>query len=79
LKPAAPRGLLAAIGSDPAEAPLVSLLRQPWIVHQPEHTTVAGYTTGPGGQPLAYTVIVNGQLYNPVPDLPVRYEPQISH
>jgi hypothetical protein len=72
-------GMLAAIHSDPAEAPLVSLLGQPWIVRQPEHTTMAGHTTGPGGQPLAYTVIINGQLYNPVPDLPSRYEPQISH
>jgi D-alanyl-D-alanine carboxypeptidase/D-alanyl-D-alanine-endopeptidase (penicillin-binding protein 4) len=72
-------GMLAAIHADPAEAPLVSLLGQPWIVRQPEHTTVTGYTTGPSGQPLAYTVIINGQLYNPVPDLPSRYEPQISH
>jgi hypothetical protein len=39
---------------------------------------MTGYTTGPAAKSLAYTVIINGQLYNPVPDLPSRYEPQIS-
>lgn len=71
-------GMLAAIPAIPAERPLVSLLRQPWIVRLPERTTLAGYATGPGGEPLAYTIIINGQLYNPSPDLPSRYEPQIS-
>ncbi|HEY3954096.1 MAG TPA: D-alanyl-D-alanine carboxypeptidase/D-alanyl-D-alanine-endopeptidase [Streptosporangiaceae bacterium] len=71
-------GMLAAVHADPAEAPLVSLLRQPWIVRLPERTTLAGYTTGPGGEPLAYTIIINGQLYNPSPDLPSRYQPQFS-
>ncbi len=28
---------------------------------------------------LACADVINGQLYNPVPDLPSRYEPQISH
>jgi PBP4 family serine-type D-alanyl-D-alanine carboxypeptidase len=71
-------GMLAAVHAGRTEAPLVSLLRQPWIVRLPERTTIAGYTTGPGGQPLAYTVIINGQLYDPSPDLPSRYQPQIS-
>jgi D-alanyl-D-alanine carboxypeptidase/D-alanyl-D-alanine-endopeptidase (penicillin-binding protein 4) len=71
--------MLAAIHPDAAEAPLVDELNQPWIVHLPERTTLTGYTTGPHGQVLAYTVIVNGQLYDPVPDLPTRYQPLISH
>jgi D-alanyl-D-alanine carboxypeptidase len=71
-------GMLAAIHAKPAEAPLVGLLHRPWIVRLPERTTVAGYATGRGGEPLAYTVIINGQLYNPSPDLPSRYQPQIS-
>jgi hypothetical protein len=48
-------------------------------VRLPTRTTLAGYTTGTGGHLLAYTVIINGQLYNPAPDLPSRYEPLISH
>ncbi|HEX4062222.1 MAG TPA: D-alanyl-D-alanine carboxypeptidase [Streptosporangiaceae bacterium] len=71
--------MLAAIHPDAAQAPLVSLLNQPWIVRLPERITLTGYTTGPHGQVLAYTVIINGQLYQPVPDLPARYEPMISH
>ena len=71
--------MLAAIHPDAAEAPLVGELNQPWIVRLPERTTLTGYTTGPHGQVLAYTVIINGQLYDPVPDLPSRYEPVISH
>jgi len=39
---------------------------------------MTGDTTGSGGQSLPYTVIINGQLYNPVPDLPSRYRAQIS-
>jgi D-alanyl-D-alanine carboxypeptidase len=71
--------MLAAVHPDPAEAPLVSQLQQPWIVRLPERTTLTGFTTGAGGQLLAYTIIINGQLYNPTPDLPSRFEPLISH
>jgi D-alanyl-D-alanine carboxypeptidase/D-alanyl-D-alanine-endopeptidase (penicillin-binding protein 4) len=71
-------GMLAAVDGVPAEAPLVSLLNRPWIVRLPERTTMAGYATGPGGELLAYTVIVNGQLYDPAPDLPSRFEPLIT-
>jgi serine-type D-Ala-D-Ala carboxypeptidase/endopeptidase (penicillin-binding protein 4) len=70
--------MLAAVHSDAAEAPLVSALSQPWIVRLPERTTLAGYAPGPHGQLYAYTVIVNGQLYNATPDLPSRYQPVIS-
>jgi hypothetical protein len=37
------------------------------------------YARRAGGQLVAYTVIINGQLYNPSPDLPSRFEPLISH
>jgi D-alanyl-D-alanine carboxypeptidase len=72
-------GMLSTIHADQAEAPLTRLLTQPWTVSQPERTTIAGYTTSPSGRHLAYTIIINGQLYNPSPDLPARYQPLISH
>jgi hypothetical protein len=58
---------------------LVRVLSQPWIVRLPERTTLAGYASEADGRLVAYTVIVNGQLYNPSPDLPSRFEPLISH
>ena len=61
--------MLSAIHPDAGEAPLVRVLSQPWIVRLPERTTLAGYARR-GGQLVAYTVIINGQLYNPSPDLP---------
>jgi D-alanyl-D-alanine carboxypeptidase/D-alanyl-D-alanine-endopeptidase (penicillin-binding protein 4) len=71
--------MLSAIHRDAGEAPLVRVLSQPWVVGLPERTTMAGYARRAGGQLVAYTVIINGQLYNPSPDLPSRFEPLISH
>jgi hypothetical protein len=71
--------MLSAIHRDAGEAPLVRVLSQPWVVRLPERTTMAGYARRAGGQLVAYTVIINGQLYNPSPDLPSRFEPLISH
>jgi D-alanyl-D-alanine carboxypeptidase/D-alanyl-D-alanine-endopeptidase (penicillin-binding protein 4) len=70
--------MLAVVHSSAAEAPLISVLSLPWVVRQPERTTLAGYAPGPGGQLFAYTVIINGQLYNATPDLPSRFQPMIS-
>jgi hypothetical protein len=70
--------MLAAVQRDASEAPLVSQLSQPWTASLPERTTLAGYASGPRGQSFAYTVIINGQLYNAAPDLPSRFEPAIS-
>ena len=39
---------------------------------------MAGYATSPSGQKIAYTIIINGQLYDASPDLPSRYQPVIG-
>jgi serine-type D-Ala-D-Ala carboxypeptidase/endopeptidase (penicillin-binding protein 4) len=70
--------LLAHLRSSPQAGPVTAVLSQPWIVRLPERTTIAGYARTARGQLVAYTVIINGQLYQPVPDTAARYQPGIT-
>jgi D-alanyl-D-alanine carboxypeptidase/D-alanyl-D-alanine-endopeptidase (penicillin-binding protein 4) len=70
--------LLASLHASPQAWPVTSELSRPWIVRLPERTTIAGYARTAGGQLVAYTVIINGQLYQPDPDSASRYEPRIG-
>jgi PBP4 family serine-type D-alanyl-D-alanine carboxypeptidase len=69
--------MLAPLPARPQAAPVVTELSQPWIVKLPERTTFAGYTRNARGELVAYTVIINGELYQPVPDSAARFEPVI--
>jgi serine-type D-Ala-D-Ala carboxypeptidase/endopeptidase (penicillin-binding protein 4) len=70
--------MLASLHGSPQAGPVVTELSQPWIVRLPERTTIAGYARTARGQLVAYTVIINGELYQPVPDSASRYAPHIG-
>jgi D-alanyl-D-alanine carboxypeptidase/D-alanyl-D-alanine-endopeptidase (penicillin-binding protein 4) len=69
--------MLASFHSSPEAGPVIDELSRPWIVRLPERTTIAGYARTAGGRLVAYTVIINGELYQPNPDSASRYEPSI--
>jgi D-alanyl-D-alanine carboxypeptidase len=69
--------MLASFHASPQAGPVINELSRPWIVRLPERTTIAGYATTAHGQLVAYTVIINGELYQPNPDSASRYEPYI--
>jgi serine-type D-Ala-D-Ala carboxypeptidase/endopeptidase (penicillin-binding protein 4) len=69
--------MLASFYASPQAGPVITELSRPWIVRLPERTTVAGYARTARGQLLAYTVIINGELYKAVPDSASRYQPYI--
>jgi D-alanyl-D-alanine carboxypeptidase/D-alanyl-D-alanine-endopeptidase (penicillin-binding protein 4) len=70
---------MLASGHGSAQAgPVVAELSRPWIVRLPERTTIAGYARTARGQLVAYTVIINGELYQPDPDSASRFAPDIS-
>jgi D-alanyl-D-alanine carboxypeptidase/D-alanyl-D-alanine-endopeptidase (penicillin-binding protein 4) len=70
--------MLASLYARTQAGPVVSELSEPWIVTLPERTTIAGYARNSRGQLVAYTVIINGSLYQAAPDSPARYAPRIS-
>ncbi len=70
--------MLASLYSRPQAGPVTRELSRPWTVRLPERTTVAGYARTARGQLVAYTVIINGQLYQAAPDSAARYQPDIS-
>ena len=69
--------MLASFYASPQAGPVVTELSRPWIVTLPERTTVAGYARNARGQLVAYTVIINGELYKASPDSASRYQPYI--
>jgi hypothetical protein len=69
--------MLASFYASPQAGPVTYELSRPWIVRLPERTTIAGYAMTAHGQLEAYTVIINGELYQPTPDSASRYEPYI--
>jgi len=69
--------MLASFHASPQAGPIIAELSQPWIVRLPERTAVAGYARTAQGQLVAYTVIINGELYQAVPDTASRYQPYI--
>lgn len=69
--------MLASFHASPQAGPVITELSQPWIVRLPERTTIAGYARTARGQLVAYTVIINGELYQAVPDSASRYQPYI--
>jgi serine-type D-Ala-D-Ala carboxypeptidase/endopeptidase (penicillin-binding protein 4) len=69
--------MLASLHASPQAGPVITELSQPWTVRLPERTAVAGYARNSRGQLVAYTVIINGELYQAVPDSASRYQPYI--
>ncbi len=69
--------MLASLHSEAQAGPVIRELGRPWTVLLPERTTIAGYARTARGQLVAYTVIINGQLYQPAPDSASRYQPDI--
>jgi serine-type D-Ala-D-Ala carboxypeptidase/endopeptidase (penicillin-binding protein 4) len=70
--------MLASFHASPEAGPVIEELSRPWTVRLPERTTFAGYARTARGQLVAYTVIINGELYQPTPDTASRYQPDIS-
>jgi serine-type D-Ala-D-Ala carboxypeptidase/endopeptidase (penicillin-binding protein 4) len=70
--------MLASFRASPQAGPVIDELTRPWTVGLPERTTIAGYARTAHGQLVAYTVIINGELYQPAPDSASRYQPAIG-
>jgi D-alanyl-D-alanine carboxypeptidase len=70
--------MLASLYDRAQAAPVVAELGEPWIVRLPERTTIAGYARNARGQLVAYTVIINGSLYQATPDTAARFAPNIT-
>jgi serine-type D-Ala-D-Ala carboxypeptidase/endopeptidase (penicillin-binding protein 4) len=70
--------MLASLYARSQAGPVVTELSQPWVVQLPERTTIAGYARTARSQLVAYTVIINGELYRAAPDSAARFAPRIS-